>query len=929
MDILRYTFTCLFGATFFIGSAFAETRVSGNVSGRWARNGNPYIATGDLTIRDNQSLQVEAGVEIRFEGNFFFFVYGELSALGDEGDSIRFDVAPGGEAWGGLRLLSSERTRLDYCVLTNGRALHGEAEIDTVSAGGNVFISGGDVMIDNSRVSRGRARTNGGGVAIWHGAPVIRNSIISDNESMSFGGGVSVVAGSNPVLTNCIINNNTSVAGGGGAFIFNESDPLFDKCTFENNDCTNGEVGNGGGVFVAEASSPRFSKTDFLENSASAGGGAYIRGVGSDPNFEWCYFWGNSTNIGSRVGGAVYVRGEAAVSIAYTRFVENNSNQGGALYVKQIPRLKVDHCLFLRNAATRAGGAIAASTDLGDTPLVLNNCTLIDNRNIGVDNIANTAYARRPVEGQPGSRILFNSSIIYGPTPLFAEEDRIQARYSNIINGFNGVANTFEDPGFFASDSVWFLLSGDSRSIDTGDTLLPLDSDRSRTDRGWLYFPHNAWETLPDEPLSVNHTTDDHTTLDFTYMNETNVPIYVTPMDRWNEGARELSVDVSTLTGDNEIEAVAWTTSGFYIAGGNKGDDPNVIYHVDDSLRIRGQYNQPGGPDDAGFTELATDGESILYGCANDQIVEFTTDGEYGQDYGLPGGLEFCRAIGCDFNYSDDFVDFYTAGDDGFLVRADAGMSEIRSIDVGDSVLGIGVKGNTRAVYIITRTDDDKAMLWLVSIDDERTTPLYALDLPEGYTPGGMEVNQQYFPGRGSMIGIMKGEGDLEDKLYVLDLYVSWLIIQPKLTLLMPGERMTWPIEFAGDQMPPGSYDDNFYLAVNGYGLNGEVAAHMQSDPGSVGDKKNLQPNSVALSGPYPNPFNSEARINFSLAHAGFAEVWITDINGRAVSRVTEGFFASGDHSATVNALDLPTGQYYIRLTLSESSIAKPMTLIR
>ncbi len=916
-------------ATGLASSAFAETRVSGEVSGRWERNGNPYIATGDLSVVDNRTLFIEPGVDIRFEGNFTFYVYGKLIARADEGDSIRFDVIAGGEAWGGLRLLNSDTTRLDYCVITNGRALRGEGELDTLGAGGNVFISGGDVVIDHSRISRGRARTNGGGLAIWRASSIIRNSIISANESMSFGGGVSIVAGATPVFTSCSIEENTSNGSGGGAWIFLQSNPLFESCIIKDNACTNGEIGNGGGAFMAEASSPRFRKCEFLENTASAGGGAYARGAGTNPNFEWCYFWGNSTNLGSRVGGGMYVRGGAGPSVVYTRFVENNANQGGGIFVKEPPHLTVDHCLFLRNAATRAGGAVAASTDLGETPLRLNNCTFIDNRNIGGEPIAHTAYARRPVEGQPGSMIIINSSIVFGPHPLFAEEGRVQVRYSNILNGFAGEGNTSEYPEFFKQDSIWFILAGDSRCVDSGDSLLPVDPDRSRTDRGWLHFPHNAWETLPDEPLYGQTTTDARTILPFTYRNETGVPIYVTPMDRWNEGPREVFIDVSRLTNDNEIQAVAATETGYYLAGGNNGEDPNYIYHIDDSLNLRGRFEQPSAPENEGFTDLATDGGSVLYGCYDDFIIEFSTDGEFGQDYRSPEGVAVCRAIGSDFENPTDFVDFYAGGNEGEVVRADAGMFEINSTSVGDTIQAIGVKGNSRAVYAITSLDTSRAMLWLVSPDEQKATPLYPLNLPAGYRQGGVEVSQKFRPGKGFLIGILKGEGDNVDRLYALELYTSWLVIQPSLTLLEPDEEMRWPIEFAGDQMPAGFYETSFILSVNGYGRGGEVDVQMRSDPGKAGEDPSMGPNTVKLAGPYPNPFNSEARIRFSLDRAAYAEIWITDVTGRGIRRVAGELFTSGEHLANIDAHSLPSGQYYIRLTLPDRTLVKPLTLIK
>ena len=63
---------------------------SGSVSGTWTAAGNPYVVTGDMYVDNGQSLTVEAGVEVRFYGEYYFYVYGSLSAEGTEGDSIYF-----------------------------------------------------------------------------------------------------------------------------------------------------------------------------------------------------------------------------------------------------------------------------------------------------------------------------------------------------------------------------------------------------------------------------------------------------------------------------------------------------------------------------------------------------------------------------------------------------------------------------------------------------------------------------------------------------------------------------------------------------------------------------------------------------------------------------------------------------------------------
>ena len=70
------------------------------------------------------------------------------------------------------------------------------------------------------------------------------------------------------------------------------------------------------------------------------------------------------------------------------------------------------------------------------------------------------------------------------------------------------------------------------------------------------------------------------------------------------------------------------------------------------------------------------------------------------------------------------------------------------------------------------------------------------------------------------------------------------------------------------------------------------------------------------LEAAFPNPFNSQTVIPFSLSTAGDVTLDIFDLNGRLISTLHEGALPAGKHSAQLNAndYDLSSGVYYLRL---------------
>ena len=90
MKNLIFIFILIFCSTFL----FAQTTIpGGDVSGTWEISGSPYLIEGEITIPDGETLAIDPGVLVEFQGHYKFNVQGRILAEGTEQDSIFFTIA--------------------------------------------------------------------------------------------------------------------------------------------------------------------------------------------------------------------------------------------------------------------------------------------------------------------------------------------------------------------------------------------------------------------------------------------------------------------------------------------------------------------------------------------------------------------------------------------------------------------------------------------------------------------------------------------------------------------------------------------------------------------------------------------------------------------------------------------------------------------
>jgi flagellar hook assembly protein FlgD len=107
----------------------------------------------------------------------------------------------------------------------------------------------------------------------------------------------------------------------------------------------------------------------------------------------------------------------------------------------------------------------------------------------------------------------------------------------------------------------------------------------------------------------------------------------------------------------------------------------------------------------------------------------------------------------------------------------------------------------------------------------------------------------------------------------------------------------------------------------------------VESDPLGI-DEPGVPTPCFTLQGNYPNPFNPETTIRFSLPGSAAAKLEIFNIKGQKVRTLLDSVMAAGQHSLVWNGLDdaknpVGNGVYFYRLSSGGKSKTRKMIMLK
>lgn len=99
---------------------------------------------------------------------------------------------------------------------------------------------------------------------------------------------------------------------------------------------------------------------------------------------------------------------------------------------------------------------------------------------------------------------------------------------------------------------------------------------------------------------------------------------------------------------------------------------------------------------------------------------------------------------------------------------------------------------------------------------------------------------------------------------------------------------------------------------------------------GLIADKeKNSLPKEATLYDNYPNPFNPQTTIKYTIPEPTYVRLVVYDILGRDVKLLVDSYEDAGYKSVTFDASDIPSGLYYYRLITDKFNCVKKLLLVK
>jgi endonuclease I len=504
--------------------------------------------------------------------------------------------------------------------------------------------------------------------------------------------------------------------------------------------------------------------------------------------------------------------------------------------------------------------------------------------------------------------------------------DSFESNRNEVVYSYQGNRNPFIDHPAYV-DSIWndaLPAPTNLQSSNIAETSLTLTWADNATDESGYY--------VYQDDVKINTLSANSATTSITGLSSGTTYTFKVSAYRSSDESAKASLDVTTNGTGNLI--ISGVYDGPLSGGTPKGVELYVINNITDLSEYGlGSANNGGGTDGEEFTfpaDAATAGDYIYVAS---EATEFANWFGSAPDY-TSGSMSINGDDAVELYYNDSVIDLF--GD----INVDGNGEDWEYLD------GWAYSMNNRGI-----STTFNSAYWTFSganaLDGETTNASADNKVPVGtftYTDGSLPVELSLWKAtstQGQVKLIWTTDSQIENQGFIIErsgghLDKTWTEIASFATNPdLRGQGSTTnqnDYSFIDKQVKVGK---SYSYRLSDVDYRGNVTRHAEIKVTVKDAGTDLKPSEVKLHKAFPNPFNPDVNLSFTLENeAEELSLEIYDVQGALVQTLSSGYHEMGTHGFTWNGYDndnnaVSSGVYLVRLGASSVVQIQRVTLLR
>ena len=161
----------------------------------------------------------------------------------------------------------------------------------------------------------------------------------------------------------------------------------------------------------------------------------------------------------------------------------------------------------------------------------------------------------------------------------------------------------------------------------------------------------------------------------------------------------------------------------------------------------------------------------------------------------------------------------------------------------------------------------------------------------------------------------------------IIDIFnpLSWIYLHEIHDIIPAGSFSVIEMEFDSRRLTPGEYSCD--IVITDDRLESRVPVLLTVIPESEEEADEITITNSFIA--YPNPFNPSINISYNLPQAGIVELAVYNLKGQKIDTLCDSYQDAGEQHYIWNALEMPSGIYFLKITGADIAKTEKVLLLK